>query len=286
MGRIRSIASWETLTVHESRGIVWMFEEPKPKAQYIIGVDPAFGITGWDRSITQDDQDNDNSAIEVFRLGTRDVVTETSGKKSTIRVPTAYQVAEYAAPVDYAKTAEVINLLGRLYAGVGAMGVAHTICEVYPGNGWMVEKELISQYGYLNFYQPKFINTLLPQTAKGIGWQANQKSVRDLWIMGTRKINNRDVVIRSPWLISEMETTEPVKFLSYTSEAASGFHDDRLRAAMLALWAMFDFSSQVRVITDQKVEHNKRPSNWQQSDMSADRLSDAWNQRFRDILGE
>jgi hypothetical protein len=221
--------SWETMSVAESRGIVWMFEEPKYNGTYVIGVDPAQGITGWDRTIAQDDQHMDNSAIQVFRVGKREeTVIDKDGKEKTIVVPIDYQVAEYAAPVDYEQTAAVVNALGRLYSGNGRMGVAHTIIEVYPGPGWMVEKQLISKYGYLNFYQPKFINTLVPQTAKGIGWQANQKSVRDLWIMGTRQINSRRVVLRSPWLINEMETTDPIKFMQYTSEAACFTPDTRV----------------------------------------------------------
>ena len=277
-------SGWETITPEESRGIVWLFEEPKYNKLYIIGVDPAFGITGWDRTIPMDDQDKDNSAIEVFRVDNREVAAEDrDGKKIIKYMPTAYQVAEYAGPVDYAETAAIVNALGRLYRGNGKMGVAHSIIEVYPGSGWMVEKTLISKYGYLNFYQPKFINTLEPQTARGIGWQANVKSVRDLWIQGTRHINNRDVVLRSPWLISEMETTDPIKFMSYTSEAQSGFHDDRLRAFMLVLWAAFDFSSQVRVETKTTIEKNAKPVNWQASDLSSKRLEDAWAKRFREI---
>lgn len=278
--------SWETLTNEEARGICWLFEEPKYKETYIIGTDPAFGITGWDRTVPMDDQEKDNAAIEVFRLGKREIRNKDkdTGKETITVVPTAYQVAEFAAPVDYEDTAAVINLLGRLYAGNGRMGVAHTIIEVYPGNGWMVEKTLISKYGYLNFYQPKYINTLMPQTAKGIGWQANLKSVRDLWIMGVRQITNGSVVLRSPWLINEMETTDPIKFMSYTSEAASGFHDDRLRAMMLAVWAMFDFSSQVKVETKTTIERNTKAVSWQMSDLSADNLKSAWEKRFREIM--
>lgn len=275
---------WETMTVEESRGIVWLFEEPRHDQLYIVGCDPAFGINGWDRTVPMDDQNQDNSAIEVFRISNREVIEEDKdGKKKTKFVPTAYQVAEYTAPVDYVETAAIVNLLGRLFKGKGRMGVAHTIIEVYPGNGWMIEKELISKYGYLNFYQPKYINTLEPKTATGIGWQANQKSVRDLWIMGTRQINSHNVIVRSPWLLNEMQTTEPIKFMSYTSEAESGFHDDRLRAMMLCLWAAFDFSSQVKVETKTTVERNSSKVNWQASDISSEKLVDQWEARFREI---
>jgi len=277
--------SFETMTPAEVRGIVWMFEEPKHNATYIIGVDPAQGIGGWDRTVPRDDEENDNSAIEVFRIGRREErVKDSDGKEKIISVPTDYQVAEFAAPVDYETTAALVNALGRLYRGTGRMGVAHAIIEVYPGPGWMVEKQLISKYGYLNFYTRKHIDTLLPSETKGIGWIANRQSVRDLWIHGVRHVGNHGVVLRSPWLLSEMETTEPIKFMEYRSEAQSGFHDDRLRAAMLVWWAAHDLSSQIRAQTEVTVEKNKKPTNWQSSDLSSDSLNDEWNKRFRDIM--
>lgn len=282
---IRSLQSWQTMTPDEARGIVWLFEEPKPNAIYVVACDPAMGQSGWDRTIPQDAK-TDNTAIEVFRLGKREIrqLDEETKKERIVTIPTDYQVAEYAAPVDYEQAAAVINALGRLFRGNGRMGVAHTIIEVYPGPGWMVEKTLISKYGYLNFYQRKYIDTIIPQATKGIGWQANKQSVRDLWIHGTRHINNRNVVIRSPWLHSEMKTTDPIKFQEYRSEAQSGFKDDRLRAAMLAIWALHDFSSQVRVETTTTVERNTRAVNWQMSDLSVNSLKDEWERRYREIL--
>jgi hypothetical protein len=279
---------WETMTPAEARGIVWLFEEPNPKATYVVGVDTAQGITGWDRSVVGDDQDRDNSAVEVFRVGSREelVVDKDSGEERLITIPTDYQVAEFAAPVDYEATAAIVNALGRLYCGNGSMGAAHTIIEVYPGPGWMVEKTLIQKYGYLNFYQPKRIDTIQQKAGTGIGWQATQKSVRDLWILGTRQVINKSLVLRSPWLINEMETTDPIKFMQYTSEAASGFHDDRLRAFMLCLWAAHDFSSMIKVETKTTVERNAKPVNWQMSDLSHRGLMDAWEQRFQELLDE
>lgn len=262
-----------------------MFEPPSPKATYVIGVDPAQGITGWDRTLVQDDQELDNSAIEVFRVGSREErVLDKDGKEQTITIPTDYQVAEFAGPLDYEGTAAVVNALGRLYRGNGRMGVAHCIIEVYPGPGWMVEKTLITKYGYMNFYQPKRIDTLEPKAGTGIGWQATQKSRRDLWVMGVRHVRNKQVVIRSPWLINEMETIRSDEFqMDQVSEARPGFHDDRLRAGMLAWWAAHDFSSQIRVVTKTTIEKNAKPANWQASDISSKSLKEAWEKRFREI---
>lgn len=284
--------SWETLTNEEARGFIWMFEAPLPGATYVIGCDPAQGIVDWDRHIPRDDTDNDNTAIEVFRVGKRTVLDidpgtgkpkVKDGKELTKEVICDYQVAEYAAPVDYEYAAKVVNMLGRLYKGNSHMGAAHAIVEVYPGPGWMVEKELISKYGYLNFYQRRYINTIEPQSARGIGWEANNRTVRDLWIFGLRHVTNRSVVVRSPWLHAEMKTTDPIKFMEYRSEAQSGFHDDRLRASMLCWLAAHDISSQMRVQMESTTERTVKPVNWQQSDMSLSELKDAWQARFDEI---
>lgn len=277
--------SWQTLTNTEARGICWLFEPPANNATYIIGVDVAQGITNWDRSLTMDDEKTDNSAVEVWRLGARtEWVENDDGTKREMRIPTDYQVAEFAAPCDFEACAAVVNALGRLYRGKGAMGVAHTIIEVYPGPGWMTEKTLISKYGYLNFYTPTYVNTLMPVRAgKGIGWTANYKNLQDLWTLGTRHLNNRGAVLRSPWLLEEMKTTKPLNFLSNVSEGESGKHDDRLRAAMLAFWAAHDFSSTVKVETETTIEKGAKKPNWQASDISSERLSDEWDRRFKEI---
>lgn len=276
--------AWDTLTNTEARGIVWLFEAPKPTETYVIACDPAQGITGWDRSAPQDDEGNDNTAISVWRIGSREEKrVDDAGKVKIVTIPTDFQVAEYAAPVDFEAAAHMINALGRLYRGNGRMGVAHCIIEVYPGPGWMVEKTLISKYGYMNFYQPKYIDTMIPQTGKGIGWTATRESVRNLWISGSRHLNTGSVVIRSPWLLDEMKTTDPIRFMSYTSEAQSGFHDDRLRSMMLATWAAHDFSSIIRPQVKTRVERGEKTPSWQASAVTSDNMWDAWEKRFKEI---
>lgn len=278
--------SWQTMTCQEARGYCWLFEPPIKNATYVVGCDPAAGITGWDKSMGQDDGHLDNSCVSVWRVGIREEILkdEETGKERTVRIPTDYQVAEYAAPIDFDACAAVVNALGRHYNGNGSMGVAHTIIEIWPGTGWMVEKTLISKYGYLNFYQPKYVNTLLPvASGKGIGWSSNRKTREDLWALATRHLNNRQAVIRSPWLLEEMKSTKPLNFVTGVSEAESGKHDDRLLAAMLAFWAAHDFSSVIKVETQSTVEKGAKAPNWQASDMSSDRLSDEWNKRFKEI---
>src|ERR1041385_4808833 len=54
---------------HDPRGILFIWEEPKQHAKYIMGCDPTVGITGWGRSSRiPSDRRTDNGAIEIFRV--------------------------------------------------------------------------------------------------------------------------------------------------------------------------------------------------------------------------
>lgn len=281
-------SGWETLSPEEARGYIWMFEPLVPRARYVVSCDPAEGITGWDRTLmNEDDNDIDNSVVQVWRVGQREVeIEDTDGTRRTQKRTAYYQVAEYAGPVDYVDTARIINALGRLYSGSDPRGAAHCIIEVYPGPGGIVYRELASRYGYVNFYQPRYSqeNALMPNQTKAMGFSSNVKTVRDLWILGKRTLDTGVAVVRSPWLIEEMRTTEPIKFMQYTSEAQSGFHDDRLRAAMLAFRAIEDVYKPVRPQTTSTVEEGRTRANWQTSDITADKMYEEWEDRFSEIF--
>lgn len=261
--------SIEDFTPSQARGYVWLFESPQPGQNYVIGVDPTFGIPGWSPELTTDsDLSVDNAVVSVWRIGK-------DGRD--------YQVAEFAAPIDAYELAPVINGLGRLYSGNNEMGQAHVILEVYPGPGWPAEQSLIHHYGYINYYRPRYINDLTYAPAKGIGWEASPKQVRDLSIFTRKHVRAGKVVIRSPWLLSEMQDCklDPEKFTIY-AEGVAGVHDDRVRAAALAWFAAHDFNTQIQIPDSSKVERGKRV-NWQMSDMTSEALKDAWEDRFEEL---
>jgi hypothetical protein len=261
--------SIEDLTPSQARGYVWLFEAPQPGQVYVIGVDPTFGIAGWAPELSTDqDLNTDNACVSVWRIGK-------DGRD--------YQAAEYAAPIDVYELAPVINGLGRLYSGNNEMGQAHVILEVYPGPGWPAEQSLIHHYGYVNYYRPRYINDLTYSPTKGIGWEAGPKQVRDLSIFTRKHTTALKPVIRSPWLISEMQDCQldPEKFTIHAEGA--GIHDDRVRAASLAWFAAHDFNTQVQIPEASIIEKGKKAPNWQQSDISADRLKDAWQDRYEEI---
>lgn len=258
----------EDLTPSQARGYVWLFESPQPGQTYVIGVDPTFGIAGWNPELTTDEDTRiDNACVSVWRIG---------------RDGRDYQVAEYAAPIDVYELAPVVNGLGRLYSGNNEMGQAHVILEVYPGPGWPAEQSLIHHYGYINYFRHRRINDLEYSASKGLGWEAGPKQVRDLAIFTRKHFGAGKVVIRSPWLLSEMQDCklDPEKFTIFAE--GPGIHDDRVRAAALAWLAAHDFTSQVQIPEASRIEKGKAV-NWQQSDLSSEGLKAAWEDRFEEL---
>ena len=257
----------------DPRGIVFIWEDPSPRSTYIIGVDPTAGVTGWERELrTRDDFKVDNGAIEVLRLGRNGLPD--------------VQVAEYAAPIDPEDLAAVVNALGRLYAGNDENEQALVICEIWPGPGLLTQRRMINEFGYGNFFVWRYLDTLTTKPTNNIGWTSTPKSVRDLWIRGSRHINRGKVIIRSEYLIEEMTDCEQDQ-LKMTAKAIYGRHDDRVRAFLMALWAAHDWSSQTFELDDHsRVEQGVPAANWQASDISAERMYDAWEDRWSEISEE
>ncbi len=253
----------------DSRGIVWVWEEPSARARYIVSCDPSVGITGWHRSLrTRDDTRTDNCAIEVIRCGNPDV-----------------QVAEFAAPIDPYDAAAVVNALGRIYGGNDEESQAHCIIEVYPGPGMSTLHEMISKYGYINLFQWKYLDKFVPKATTSYGWYSNSLSRKMLWVQGTRHITKRKFRIQSPWLIEEMVDLRPDNFLAFTSRAASGCHDDRMVSTLMGLWAANEWSMNYEPTEAAKPEQAES-RNWQAMDCSAEDMTDMWEERFSEIMGE
>ena len=86
-----------------------------------------------------------------------------------------------------------------------------------------------------------------------------------------------------PYLAEELAHCEADE-LKMTAKASSGKHDDRVRAFLMAIWAAHDWSYQVE---DLKVEVSttKQPD-WQRSDISYEKMLDAWADKFAEIQDE
>jgi hypothetical protein len=252
----------------DPRGLVLMLEPPNPKETYVLGIDPTVGIVGWHRQLrTRDDLRTDNGAIEIIRVGRND--------KPDV------QVCEYAAPIDPEELADIANILGRLYAGNSDDGQCLTIIEVYPGPGLMTQRKMINALGYTNMFIWKYLDSMALRLSTSLGWQSSPKSVRDLWIRGTRHITLDKIRILSPHLAEELAHCEADE-LRMTAKASSGKHDDRVRAFLMAIWAAHDWSYQIEEVRQEVIE-GKQPD-WQRSDISAEKMYEQWQERFSQLF--
>lgn len=260
----------------DPRGIVWLYESPKPNARYVIGVDATNGRTGWNRyARTDNDQSIDNGAIEVIRLG--------RGEPGGLNYVPDMQVAEYAAPIDPYDLAKVVNILGRLYSGNADDGQALCIIEVYPGPGGPCQRTLMEKYGYTNLYRWQYLDT--GQTSSrsqfDFGWYSTKQSMQHLWTRGLRFLHRKQVMLRSPFLVEELADCQ-MDTTKNRGAAASGFHDDRVTALLLAIWAGHNYTFHVEPRAT-RVESGSPNSDWQSTDVSTDRMSSLWEERWSEL---
>ena len=226
----------------DPRGLVLMWEEPKPNAKYILAADPTEGLPGWSRSARRDgDHKIDNGAIEIFRPDAIRMPLFKDGKplmdKATGQqrfVMRDLQVCEFAAPIDAVEIARVMNILGRIYAG-DAEDQCECIYESYPGPGPLTTQELF-RLGYGNLWTWQYFADTTATDTNSIGWHATPRSTRLLWTRARRHLMNRQAKIMSPFLVDEYANAV-VDMDKMTAKGAYGMHDDRLRAANLAFWA-------------------------------------------------
>lgn len=252
----------------DERGLIWMYEPPRPNAVYVIGCDPTVGITGWHRTLrTRDDHLTDNAAIEVIRCGNPDV-----------------QVAEYAAPIDAIDVAAPLNLLGRLYAGSNEDGQAQVIVEAQPGPGLSTIRELINTFGYQNLWRWTYIDTYVPKQSVAYGWYSSRRSRQMLWMKGLHYIARHQFLPRSPYLIEEMTDCTPDNFGEVTARAKGRRHDDRVVATLLALWIANEWSMSIEPSEAGGVQANDSQPAWQASDISEARMAEEWEERVSSLL--
>ena len=237
----------ETLAEIESdpRGLLLMFEPPMKDATYIMGLDPTEGITGWTRATRIDgDTKTDNGVIEILRVDgdfellfkdsngvrIRDIDPATKRQK---RLYKDVQVAEFAAPCDAVEIARIADVLGRIYAGTDG-DQCPLIWEAWPGPGLLTTQELL-RLGYGNLWMWEYISSVAEET-NAMGWRSTPTSQRVLWYRSRRHLMNRQLVIRSKWLLEEYSNAE-IDSGKMRARAAYGYHDDRMQACNMALWA-------------------------------------------------
>jgi len=270
LGKLGDLIPMKNLD-RDPRGIVFIHEPPNPSSTYFMGVDPSKGITGWSRELrSRDDLRVDNAAIEI--------VKKSKGDEPDL------QVCEYAAPIDPYDLAVYVNALGRMYGGNEEDGQCLCIPEVWPGPGLPTLRELINRFGYTNIYVWRYVDSLRPKLTTNLGWTSTEKTVRDLWIRGTRHIVQERINLFSLPLIEEMTDCEedPIKMMG---KAIYGKHDDRVRALLLAIWAAHDWSLEVETLPTSDLSLQPKV-NWQASDISIDRMNEEWNDQFASFIDD
>ena len=255
---------------NDPHGILWMWEEPDPRATYVVGVDPSGGIPLWNRHArSESDFRVDNGAIEVLRCG--------RGAESTDR-----QVAEFAAPIDPEDLADVVNVIGRVYAGSNEDKQARCIIEVHPGPGLLTQRKLIS-YGYTNLYLWTKLDQLTTTMTKSFGWYSTSATVKILWTKCVNHLLHGGVDLYSTHLIEEMADCE-MDMNKGHGRSLYGHHDDRVRALMLAIWVARDYSIEVETLS-QEVRTTVEHVNPQATDMTYDQMME-WADELFANMGE
>src|SRR3989442_12956972 len=114
---------------------------------------------------------------------------------------------------------------------------------------------------------------------------ATTKSVRALWIRGSRHTNRGAAWIHSEALIKEMVNAEqdPVKM---TAKAIYGHHDDRLRAFLLAIWALHDWSGQIEIPEHSRAEGGAPAASWRPSARRGGRRLGPWAEKGSELARE
>lgn len=258
------------LSPAQARGTLWIFHLPNTKLRYVIGADPAVGIPGWHPTLkTEKDLSSDNSALTVWGVY-RDK---------------AVQVAEYAAPVEPAEFAKVINAVGRFYGGSDPQKMAHVILEAAVGPGPECERTLIGKYHYYNYYTDKPIESFDINSIGKLGWRPSLQSNKDISLNARKVLEVSMPVVRSPWLAEELNDAEldTEKWKIHIPEGG-GQHDDRLRSAMLAWWAIWGTEITIPAPHVDPEVLPGRPQNWQSMDVSAKEMERLWQKRWYEIV--
>lgn len=255
----------------DSRGLLKLWEPPKPRARYVMGIDATVGIINWDRYHRNiDDRRTDNGAIEIIRCGNgRDIPD--------------VQVAEYAAPIDAEDLADIAVLLGRLYAGNSELGEACCIPEVWPGPGLLTLRRMINSYGYTNFFRAEYLDSIVPKAQNSYGWQSTAKTLQLLWSRGSKHLGKGLSIIRSTYLYDELSNLQNIPGKTFPQPAGDLTHDDRVRAYFMAIWAAHDWSL-MEMPEPQKVSSQEKYINYQASDCSEERMYELWEEQYQDLI--
>jgi hypothetical protein len=203
----------------DSKGKLMIWELPRPKCWYYIGVDCARGV---DSSGAKMISTGDFAAIVVFNGSTGNIA------------------ARYANLVDPPTTADLVDMLGRWYTN--GMLPAMVIVELTGNLGLWCNNTLRDKYLYPNLYiwKGKDDKVLGGNRGKSQGWETTSRT-RDL-LFSTFRGKLRDGLKRLPGglevydeeLVRQMDLCTMSTGMRWEVEYG---HDDILMAAMMSVIA-------------------------------------------------
>jgi hypothetical protein len=238
---IRRVANHDLIPVHmtqrdnsDPRGLLIVYDQPRPDIWYSVGGDPAEGIPGWhriSRTSLKEELQKDNSALETWYCDPDTGLTR--------------QAAEYAGPLTPREFATYCNVMCRLYGGLnGAEMGAPLILEIHPGPGAQVQVRLQTELNFSNFFRWTVFNGMEVKATNSWGFYSSPKAVRELWIKMRELVENRETLPVRPastFLMDEMQYAV-WDFTRSRGLAMEGYHDDRISATAFALWQLHDWA--------------------------------------------
>jgi hypothetical protein len=209
---LKRVAEWTPDWDEPPMGFFVMWEPPRPGTDYTIGVDPSWGIG------------QDNAAIHVLRNGT---VKE----KDT-------QVGEFCAnTVNVHDLTPICYMLGELYKNTveDRLALMSVECNISDD----VVHRLRNDYNYNNLFIWKSYDKIKHVESNKFGWWTTSRTRPKIISKAIHYVNQGWWDIKSPWLLTELQTLEKLDDKQRV-EAAKGHHDDLAMAGFIALWSAHD----------------------------------------------
>lgn len=190
------------LVPDDARGELKIWRPALKDQLYVMGVDVADGGEG-----------GDYSCIEIFRKLPAPYVAE--------------QVAEWHGHMDPYNFAHIVEQLGRIYNE--ALASVET-----NAHGLATQQEL--QRTYWNIYQSSHLDRFDSKLTPKLGWDTTVRTKKLLISFCTHCISDLTILVRSADLVRECMTF--IRDDSGNGSASGGGYDDRVMAAMIALFTM------------------------------------------------
>ncbi len=123
----------------------------------------------------------------------------------------------------------------------------------------MLTTQELLRLGYNNLWHWEYITEQAEETNR-LGWRSGRESMKILWYRARRHLMQRNVVIRSKWLLNELSGAE-IDMNKMRARAAYGMHDDRLWSACFCFWAGHEW--QYQEYPQEPVRDSEAPMDYQ-----------------------